>query len=599
MYLVRFECHHSGSNKKSKEKSMKVHYRLKIDRPQTHMVHICLESQRKDQETELEIFMPSWSPGSYLMREYARHIRTLKAFNSKGEVIHCEQVDKATWKLDWRASQLKFDDQKFYVEYEVYCHDLTVRSSHVNREHAFIHGPSVFMGVVGKEMMKPTLEVQFPPTWSKISTGLKDISDKRELFLYQAQNYDELLDCPLEIGCHETDGFLVQSIPHELAFTGRALRCVSELKADMLRIVEHISKAMGQIPYERYVFMTHFAPKIYGGLEHSNSTALHFDGMVLQSRKDYIQWLGLVSHEYFHTWNVKRIRPKELGPFDYRKEAYSTMLWLAEGLTSLMDDLFIYQCGLITLEEYLELQKSNLNKLLSIAGRRFHTLEQSSFNAWIKLYRPDENTKNSSVSYYLKGGIAFFMLNVLLDEQGKHIQDLIKRLWDDYQNHPKLGIDKAQFMKMLQDLAGEQVCETFDVMLSTTEEIDFEYYLNKMGIEVVYENATGADLGVSVDFIGDRVIINSVELDAAAYRSGLNAADEIIAINGMRVLRDQLTQLDKNLLPDTVYTFTVSRLNQIHDVEVIPLRPKRIIKNLEVRDLQKVQRVLKGSMPMQ
>jgi predicted metalloprotease with PDZ domain len=203
------------------------------------------------------------------------------------------------------------------------------------------------MGVVGDEMRDPTLEVIFPASWSKITTGLKDISEKRDSFLYTAVNYDQLIDSPIEIGCHETDGFKVFGTDHELAFYGKALPHKENLKEDFKKIVEHIAGFFEGVPYEKYSFITHFSPGLYGGLEHHNSTALHFCPTQLVSRKGYISFLGLVSHEYFHTWNVKRIRPLEFGPFDYLKEATTKLLWLAEGLTSLM--MIYFSIGPISL----------------------------------------------------------------------------------------------------------------------------------------------------------------------------------------------------------------------------------------------------------
>ena len=336
---------------------MKLTYKLIIETPSTHQVRVIITGKKDSTENNLDFFLPRWSPGSYLMREYSRHLSNIKAETSNGERLFLEQTDISTFNIDWKKSELKNsnkDADSFTLSYNVFCHELTVRTSHVDDSHAFLHLPTLLMGVLGKNIDHPSVELAFPASWSKVTTGLKDISPKREVFLYEARNYDELIDSPIEIGCQETDGFQVDGVPHDVVFYGMQLPHSENIKEDTKKIVEHIAHFMGGFPYEKYSFITHFVPGLYGGLEHTNSTALQFCPTQITNRKGYINYLALISHEYFHTWNVKRIRPFELGPFNYLREATSKLLWLAEGLTSLMDELFIYRAGMISLEEYLE-----------------------------------------------------------------------------------------------------------------------------------------------------------------------------------------------------------------------------------------------------
>ena len=458
---------------------MKLSYKLIIETPSTHQVRVIIEGKKESNEKTLDFFLPRWSPGSYLMREYSRHISQIIAQTKNGERLDVEQIDTSIFQIDWTKSELKKPDDFFTLTYNIYCHELTVRTSHVDDSHAFLHLPTLLMGIVNRFIEDPTIELVFPPQWSHLTTGLKDISEKREVFLYTASNYDELIDCPIEIGCHETDGFQVNGIDHHLAFYGTQLPHKENFKADIKKIVEHIGNFMGGLPYEKYVFITHLSPGVFGGLEHSNSTALQFCPTQITNRKGYVNYLALVAHEYFHTWNVKRIRPFELGPFNYLKEANTKLLWLAEGLTSLMDELFVYRMGLISLEEYLDMQKDNLNRYYGTPGRKFHSLDDSSYNAWIKLYRPDENSNNSSISYYLKGGIVFFALNILLAEKNKSINDLLSLLWKDYQKNPERGVHAELVYKMVEEIGGAEIRNKFELMTSTTEDIDLENYLFK------------------------------------------------------------------------------------------------------------------------
>lgn len=564
---------------------MKVNYLVEIIEPCTHIVKVRMSFEAAN-KSQFKVFLPSWSPGSYLMREYAKNVRSFKALADSGEYIHFEQLDKGTWSIDLEKSQLKNKTSKIEVEYEVYCHELTVRTSHIDYSHAFLHGPSYLMGVLDCEM-KPEIEFRFPGLWSKLHTGLKDISDQRERFIYTADSYDDLIDSPVEIGCHESDGFMHDGKEHHLIWYGETYPHTQKLKADIKKIVETVASHFSSIPYEQYLFITHFKRGLYGGLEHKNSTALHFDGRKLNSRMDYVYWLALVAHEYFHTWNVKRIRPIELGPFDYRNENYTRMHWLTEGLTSFMDELLVLRSGLCTLEEYLELQKNNLLRFFSIPGKKFHSLEDSSFNAWIKLYRPDENSNNSSISYYLKGGLVFSILHFELVKQGKSINDLLDKLWQRYLDNKEVGVTTQEVLQMITDISSKELSEKFETLLKTTEDIDFESYYKEIGLEFVWDIPQNPSLDVTFEFKEDRVFIKTVELDGAAYKCGLNAGDEIIAVNNMRFLKEDIDTMKKYFKVGPVYNFVIARLGTIVKCDVAFEKSSRVLKEIKVLDRNK------------
>ena len=567
---------------------MQCKYLVEVMEPQTHIVKVKIEASRADNDS-LVFFLPSWSPGSYLMREYSRNIRTLKALSANGEYLNYEQTSKNEWLIDFKNSDLKSDCTNFSVEYEVFCHELTVRTSHVDESHAFLHGPSYLMGVKDKDIA-PVIEFKFSGLWSKLHTGLTDISTKREQFIYSAENYDVLIDAPVEIGCHDSDGFMVAGKEHHLIWYGEEYPHNNNLKADIKKIVETVSEHFSSIPYEQYTFMTHLKKDLYGGLEHLNSTALQFDGRKFAVRADYVNWLALVAHEYFHTWNVKRIRPIELGPFDYQSENYTKMHWLTEGLTSFMDELFVVRSGLCSIEEYLGMQAKNLAAYFSIPGKKFHSLEASSFNAWIKLYRPDENSKNSSISYYLKGGLVFSTLHFEFKKVGKNINDLLTALWDRYLLNPSVGVTTNEVLAMIETIGSKGIRDQFELRINTTEDIDFESYYKENGMELEWsDESTQIDLGCEFSYEGDRAIISKVTLDGSAYTSGLNAGDEIIAINNVRVLKVDIEQLPNFLLPDKNYNLTISRLGKLIRFEMIFSRGSRKLKGIKVIDSAKVK----------
>ena len=564
---------------------MKAHYLVQIDRPEQHHVKVTLKFSRPNGASKLKIFLPSWSPGSYLMREYARHVRWFEASQSNGEILFYEQQAKGIWEIDWKKSSLKSELDELQISYEIYCKELTVRTSHVDASHAFLHGPSYLFGILDQPLDNPTIEFRFPPLWSKLSTTLKDISSTPSQFIYSAINYDELIDTPVEIGCHETDGFEYKGKPHHLAYYGEMYPHGQNIKNDFKKVVEAVAKHFNEeLPYDQYLFLTHFVPKLYGGLEHLNSTALQFDGRKLANRKDYLAYLSLAAHEYFHLWNVKRIRPVELGPFDYLNENYTTLLWLAEGLTSFMDDLFVYRAGISTLEEYLNCVKENFDVYFATPGRNYHSLEQSSFNAWVKLYRLDENTKNSSISYYLKGGLVFAVLHGLLIEQGKSINHLLIALWEDYKKRPQKGITREGFYSLVKDIGGDEILNKFSNMVETTQEIDFETGFKKMGCEFKWQESNLPWLGLEWDFLGDRCVVKNITLDGPAHRAGLNAGDEVTFMNGLRFLKEDAEKFSSMVMIDRPYEFIISRLNKLERVEVTPLKAPRTLKEIVVVD---------------
>lgn len=572
---------------------MKLSYKITIDNPSSHQVLIEITGERNKNQNQIKFFLPRWSPGSYLIREYSRNLSRIQAFGSKNENLFFDQTDISTFLLDFNHPNFKTDSTKFKITYQVFCHELTVRTSHVDNSHAFLHLPTMLMGILDEKIESPNLEVVFPRIWSKLSTGLKDVSPTRERFIYEAIDYDTLIDAPIEIGCQETDGFVAFGKNHDLAYYGNLLPHTENIKGDIKKIVEHIGGFFGGVPYDNYTFITHFVPGIYGGLEHLNSTALHFCPTQITTRKGYLNYLCLVSHEYFHLWNVKRIRPKELGPFDYLTEAKTKLLWLAEGLTSLMDELFVYRAGLISLEEYLDMQKDNLNRYLSVPGRKFHSLNDSSMNAWIKLYRPDENLNNSSVSYYLKGGIVFWCLNFMLAAKGKSINEVILKLWSDYQQDPTTGVTEEDVYKIIESVGGVEIRNKFEEMVQTTKDLDFETIIKNHGLKIDWDNSESPWLGIEPEFQGDRVVVKSVVLDGPAFKSGVNAGDEIVAINGMRILKDRFNDHGRYLKINQVYKLTVARLGMLTDIELtVETTPKKI-KAIVVQDRAAVEKALK------
>jgi predicted metalloprotease with PDZ domain len=563
---------------------MKIRYLVTIDNPQFHMLKVKITGVSN--QKRIKFFLPVWSPGSYLVRDYSRHIKNPMAYDHSGNRLMCEQISKNTFEIEIPNSQFEF-------QYEVYCKEISVRTSYIDSTHAFLQGPTYLMGIEGESILNPEIEFRFPPLWSKITTGLKEISTRREEFVFTALDYDTLIDTPVEIGCHETDGFVALGKNHELAFYGPMWPHKENLKKDIQAIITFIAEYMGGMPYEKYTIITHLGNNLRGGLEHLNSTTLQFDSKKFATRKGYLDWIALVSHEYFHTWNVKRIRPKELGPFNYHSENYTRLLWLAEGLTSFMDELLVYKAGLCTLQEYLEWQKTNIQMYFDIPGKKFHSLDDSSFNAWIKLYKPDENSNNSSISYYLKGGLVFSLLHFELKKQGKDIKDLLIMLWNDYLSFPERGVEKVDVLKMIEMISSKKLAEDFKYWVESIEDLPLEKAYKEFGMEFIWEQTGAPYLGMNLDYIGDRVKIKSVVLDGPAYKSGLNAGDEIIAINGVRFLKPEMDSFNSLVKAGSFHDFTICRLDQLMTIKVEVGAQPRVLKEIKVSDSARSQSAFK------
>lgn len=573
-------------------------YLVQIKNPLNHYVHVQLTLTLNEiydpKLSELEVFIPSWSPGSYLMREYARHLRCLKVTNATGVHLNVFPKSKSSWLISWNQEDFNFNNQneKIIISYEVYCHEISVRTSYIDQSHAFLHGPTYLMGLVGNQA-EPTIEFRIPPAWSKISTALREESGvKRDQLIFRAKDYDELLDCPVEIGCHETDGFMLNDVSYHLAVYGANFPIPYNLKNDIKKICETINEYMGDVPFKQYNFIIHFLPQTYGGLEHSNSTVLMFDGRKLASKKEYQSFLSLIAHEYFHVWNVKRIRPKELGPFDYQNEAYTNMLWLAEGLTKFMDDYLVYKSGLMSLEDYCDFIKSDMNSYYKTPGRKYDSLENSSFGAWIKLYRPHENIHNSTISYYLKGGLVFFVFHLDLAKKGLSIKTLIDKLWSSYKLNPNAGLTKESFLDILKNCGyPNSITEVFEDYLVTTKEINFPSHFENTGMELVFEKSKPS-LGMEVEFKGEQIYVKTVIEDGASHRAGLNAQDEILFVNSQRLLRSDWNWFQDQLQENITYEFIVSRNGYITKIELMSSMSTVQISSIKITDKNKVHQLL-------
>ncbi|MHB8361245.1 MAG: M61 family metallopeptidase [Thermoplasmataceae archaeon] len=510
---------------------MKLSYILEMKDPQNGFFQVTMDIEGVSEDSVL-VTMPAWTPGSYRIQDFARNLRLLRARSRENEMIEILRKDKSSWKI------INGNHKNFIISYEVYAGELAVSTSHLDLTHGYLNGTSVFMYIEGYKDQSVELMVKPFGEW-KVSTGLEKIGENK----YRATNYDILVDSPMEIGTHRSLTFTVDSKEHEIAIYGRGNEEPELIVQDTKRIVESYKEQFGSLPYKRYVFIIHLLDNQRGGLEHLNSTTIHSDRFQFSPRKKYIEFLSTVSHEFFHLWNVKRIRPIELMPFNYKEENYTTLLWVSEGITSFYEWIHLYRAKIITEDEYFRHLLEYIRSYDLLPGSRYESASDSSFDSWTKLYRDSPNNLNSYTSYYLKGEILGFMISARITEHTKgqkSLDDVFRILFDKYNRDGK-GFTEKDFLNALHEISGLDFTPFFSKYVRGVETIDFDAELKRIGYKIVRSYSKNDDddvkekgfLGIVCSSSG-KIIVEGVIENSPAQKAGLYPKDEIIAINKFR-----------------------------------------------------------------
>jgi predicted metalloprotease with PDZ domain len=548
-----------------------INYTLTMPAPHSHLFHVAITVDAGHAPT-LDLVLPAWTPGSYMIREYARHVQRFAAHASDGSALPWRKISKDTWQIErGLAAQIT-------VTYELYANELTVRTSHLDDTHGYCNGACVFMAVAGRTAEPLIVRVEPPAGWI-VTTALEPLAT--EPLTFQTADYDELVDSPIECGTQRVLPFEVDGIAHRLAIWGHGNEDEGRLVADTRRIVEVQRDFFGSLPYPHYTIILHLTDGRSGGLEHRNSVTNMLDRWTFQPERNYERYLSLTSHELFHVWNVKRLRPAPLGPFDYQRENYTRLLWLMEGATSYYDELLLVRAGLLTSERYLENLAESILMLQSQPGRQIQSVEQSSFDAWIKLYRPDENSANSSISYYLKGSLVCLLLDMLIraETANQHSFDDVLRLL--YVRYPSSGPgipEDGAVLAAVEEVAGNAsgvFRDFFARAISGTSELDYAAGLATVGLTLRWGyrhagpgGAAPAWLGLKFKRQGERTLVASVRSDGPAYEAGVYADDELLAINGWRVNEEKLNARLAERAPGDLVTLTLFRGDRLINVPV-------------------------------
>ena len=520
-----------------------IHYAIKPAHPGAHLFQVTLTIAQPAPEGQI-VSLPAWIPGSYMIREFAKNIVTIQA-RTNGVAVKLDKLDKHTWRAAFSNSFAASGPLE--ITCEIYAWDLSVRTAHLDQTHGFFNGTSVFLRVHGQEDV-PHHVTLLPPDdhndW-QVATALPRSKGTRTLGFgnYHALNYDELIDHPVEMGTFTHARFTVSGVPHEIAITGRHNADLKRLVADVKRICEYQLAFFGKpADLERYVFLVMAVGDGYGGLEHRASTALicgrddlPYVGMK-EATEGYRTFLGLVSHEYFHTWNVKRIKPVAFTPYDLRQENYTRQLWLFEGFTSYYDDLVLVRTGLLTQEQYFTALAKTIGAVRRGAGQLKQSVAESSFDAWTKYYRQDENAPNAITSYYAKGSLVALALDLHIraaTQGARSLDDVMRTLWREH-GQTGIGLDEGAAEEIIALVSGLDLTRFFARYVHGAEDIPLEKFFAPFGLSLEAKPGTPS-LGVKTAAAPDGVTITQVWDGGAAQQAGLSARDVIIAANGLRV----------------------------------------------------------------
>ncbi|HEX5604014.1 MAG TPA: PDZ domain-containing protein [Pyrinomonadaceae bacterium] len=564
---------------------VEISFIVSMPRPHTHLFDVIVAIKHPGNGPQEELLvMPVWTPGSYLVREFERNVQDFAVRDATDQLLKWEKINKNTWRIKTNGAN------EWYATYRVYANELSVRTSELNSEHAFWNNANLLMYLDGSLKSPSTVRVVAPDVW-KVATGLPAVAGQKNTF--RAENFDVLYDSPFEASNFKTLVFNVKGVPHRIVIDGAGNYDPERMRRDVQKIVETEVEIMGgEIPYRDYTFILHLRQDAGGGLEHLNSTALGYPRFGFQIRsgnratsaapnptdtpeRDYRGFLGLVSHEFFHLWNVKRIRPDALGPFDYTKENYTKVLWVAEGITDYYSDLALRRAGLISETEYLSAVARAIQNMQNTPGRLVQSAEESSFDAWVKYYRQDENSVNSQVSYYDKGALLGLLLDLEIRKRSagaKSLDDVMRYLYAEFFKKER-NYGPADFQKVAELMAGSSLEEFFSKYVRGVQELDYNAALDAAGLKL--ETSPGeVYFGADVAEDEGRLIVRRVYAGSPAYEQGLNADDQIVAMDNMRATKRFFDARMAEKKPGDVVNLTIFRFDDLSSL-LIRLSDKR------------------------
>jgi predicted metalloprotease with PDZ domain len=576
----------SGMTAKSQ---VKIGFEISFIEPQAHYaeVEMNISGLVKDY---IEVKMPVWAPGSYLIREFSKSVEGFGA-TANGKAVPFQKVSKNTWRIhSAKANAIK-------IKYRVYAFEVSVRTSFIDDTHAFLSSTGIFMYPQGLLKTPSTVKIVPFKGWAKVSTGLEPVAGQE--FTYRAADFDILFDSPIEVGNQDVFEFMASGVKHEVAMYGGGNYDTERLKVDMAKIVEQGTAIYGENPNKHYTFIVHNFFSGGGGLEHLNSTVLGAKRDAYNTEKGHKDFLELAAHEYYHLWNVKRMRPVALGPFDYDKENYTTNLWIAEGFTAYYENKLMLRAGFIDEKGFVDQLLTAISNVSNTPGNKVQTVAEASYDAWIKYYRPNENSNNTSVSYYAKGEVVGLLMDLEIAQAtkgAKSLDDVMKAMY--LQNlAQKKGYTDAEFKAMVEKISGKSFTDFWAKYINGTHVLEYDKCFGYIGVKVSNENEGKKIpyLGMATKKAGGKIFVSTVARSFSAWVGGLNANDELISIDGSPIEEalDKMPAITGKNVGDVV-VFTIGRNGMLRNIPVtLQANPNlKLIGEMEegATDLQKAVR---------
>ncbi|MEZ2228674.1 MAG: M61 family metallopeptidase [Microcoleus sp.] len=574
-----------------------IEYSVAMPNPESHLFEVTLRVQGWS-EPMMDLKMPVWTPGSYLVREYAKHLQDFSSTTEGDRSLSWRKQSKNHWQIETNSVS------DVTVNYRIFANELTVRTNHLDSTHGYFNPAALCFLLPGFESNCYRIKIVPPrPEW-RIVTTLPPVSGQE--YTFEAVDFDTLVDTPFEIGCHDLYDFEVMGKNHQLVVWGKGNLQPEQVIRDIQKVIEVEAKMFGGLPYDRYVFLLHLSGSGFGGLEHKDSCTLNYPRFGFRNKDKYDRFMQLVAHEFFHLWNVKRIRPKALEVFDYNQESYTTSLWFSEGTTSYYDLVIPFRSGLYGVKGFLHGLGKEITRLQTTPGRKVQSASESSWDTWIKLYRRDSNSDNSQISYYLKGELISFLLDLLI--RAKHgnersLDDVMRLMWQKFgqgnlaQNNgtkksvipgngelldnslpSEIGFTPEQLQEAIESVAGVDLSDFFARYIDGTQELPYNQYLAPFGLELVVDETNEIpSLGWTLGVENGREMVKFVEAGAPAQLAGIDAGDELLAIDGFRVNAEQASERLKDYRPGDTVEVTVFHQDELRTcrVTLAPPRPAR------------------------
>ena len=559
----------------------KLTYHLSMPQPNSHYFAVKIDVQENTAAAQ-EFKLPVWTPGSYLVREFSKNLNQVRAMDAQGKELAVKKKAKNAWEVQCNGAS------SYTIFYEVYAFELSVRTSFLDNTHGFVAGAGVFMYTEETRNQLGILKIYPHASFKKVSTALAPADFKSEpgcqSFVFK--DYDQLVDSPIEIGNQQEFSFMAAGVRHRVAMYGEANYNTVELQRDMAKVVEAATAVFGSNPNQDYLFIVHNVTDGQGGLEHLNSCVLSVNRWSYTG-SNYLGFINLVAHEYFHLWNVKRIRPIELGPFNYDQECYTSLLWVMEGITSYYDELLLLRAGFYTKADFLNKLQSQINYVEGSPGSRVQPVAHASFDAWIKAYRPNENSSNTTMTYYSRGAVIGAVLDAYLIQRSKGKQSLdgfMQLLYQKYALDLKRGFSETEFEQELANYCGEDLHSFFTQYVNGTAIIPYQQYFEPMGLKVTDQTSTLTNFGAALE-PGEVLKVRTVRSGSAAEDAGISVGDEILACDGYRIDKAGLENKYNNLQPGVSMELLLSRDGKLFSTKCVMKTYAKPQFSLQIKDL--------------